>query len=62
MNFTNLLILYSLSNWLPTIVTGMGYTLQTANLIATVMQAGGPIGTFGLAWFIARKGSCRCWR
>jgi AAHS family 4-hydroxybenzoate transporter-like MFS transporter len=55
-NFTNILILYSLSNWLPTIVTGMGYTLQTANLIATVMQAGGLIGTFGLAWVIPRWG------
>jgi AAHS family 4-hydroxybenzoate transporter-like MFS transporter len=55
-NFTNILILYSLSNWLPTIVTGMGYTLQTANLIATVMQGGGLIGTFGLAWIIARWG------
>ncbi len=55
-NFTNILILYSLSNWLPTIVTGMGYNLQTANLIATVMQGGGLIGTFGLAWLIARMG------
>ena len=55
-NFTNILILYSLSNWLPTIVTGMGYTLQTANLIATIMQGGGLIGTFGLAWLIAKKG------
>ena len=55
-NFTNILILYSLSNWLPTIVTGMGYSLQTANLIATVLQAGGLIGTFGLAWVIARWG------
>jgi len=55
-NFTNILILYSLSNWLPTIVTGMGYNLQTANLVATVMQAGGLIGTFGLAWVIARWG------
>jgi len=55
-NFTNILILYSLSNWLPTIVTGMGYTTQTANLIGTVMQGGGLIGTFGLAWLIAKKG------
>ena len=55
-NFTNILILYSLSNWLPTIVTGMGYTVQTANLIGTVMQGGGLIGTFGLAWLIAKKG------
>jgi AAHS family 4-hydroxybenzoate transporter-like MFS transporter len=55
-NFTNILILYSLSNWLPTIVTGMGYTLQTANLIGTILQLGGLIGTFGLAWVIARAG------
>src|SRR4029453_15243906 len=55
-NFTNILILYSLSNWLPTIVTGMGYTVQTANMIGTVMQGGGLIGTFGLAWLIAKKG------
>ena len=55
-NFTNILILYSLSNWLPTIVTGMGYNLQTANFVATVLQAGGLIGTFGLAWVIARWG------
>jgi MFS transporter, AAHS family, 4-hydroxybenzoate transporter len=55
-NFTNILILYSLSNWLPTIVTGMGYSVQMANLIGTVMQGGGLIGTFGLAWLIARKG------
>jgi len=55
-NFTNILILYSLSNWLPTIVTGMGYNLQTANFIATVLQGGGLIGTFGLAWVIARWG------
>jgi AAHS family 4-hydroxybenzoate transporter-like MFS transporter len=55
-NFTNILILYSLSNWLPTIVTGMGYSVQTANLIGTVMQGGGLIGTFGLAWLIAKNG------
>ena len=55
-NFTNILIIYSLSNWLPTIVMGMGYTLQTANLVGTLMQAGGLIGTFGLAWLIARHG------
>ena len=55
-NFTNILIIYSLSNWLPTIVMGMGYTLQTANLVGTLMQVGGFIGTFGLAWLIARNG------
>ena len=55
-NFTNILVLYSLSNWLPTIVTSMGYDTQTAVLVGTLLQVGGTIGTFGLAWLIARKG------
>src|SRR5690606_11956477 len=32
-NFMNLLNLYSLANWLPTVVTGMGYPTQTAVLV-----------------------------
>jgi AAHS family 4-hydroxybenzoate transporter-like MFS transporter len=55
-NFTNILVLYSLSNWLPTIVTSMGYDTQTAVLVGTLLQVGGTIGTFGLAWLIARRG------
>jgi len=55
-NFMNITILYSLSNWLPTVVTGMGYPTQTAVLVGTVLQVGGTIGTFGLAWLIARRG------
>jgi AAHS family 4-hydroxybenzoate transporter-like MFS transporter len=55
-NFMNILMLYSLSNWLPTLVTGMGYDQQTAVLVGTLLQVGGTIGTFGLAWIIARRG------
>jgi len=55
-NFMNILMLYSLSNWLPTLVTGMGYDQQTSVLVATLLQVGGTIGTFGLAWVIARRG------
>ena len=55
-NFMNILMLYSLSNWLPTLVTGMGYNQQTAVLVGTLLQVGGTIGTFGLAWLIARRG------
>jgi AAHS family 4-hydroxybenzoate transporter-like MFS transporter len=55
-NFMNLLNLYSLANWLPTVVTGMGYQTQTAVLVGTILQVGGTIGTFGLAWMIARGG------
>ena len=55
-NFMNLLNLYSLSNWLPTVVIGMGYTQRTAVIVGAIMQTGGTIGTYGLAWLIARKG------
>ncbi len=52
----NLLNLYALSNWLATVVTGMGYPQRTAVLVSTILQVGGTIGTFGLAWTIARVG------
>jgi AAHS family 4-hydroxybenzoate transporter-like MFS transporter len=55
-NFMNLLSLYTLAGWLPTVLTGIGYTTQTAVLVGTVLQVGGTIGTFGLAWLIARAG------
>jgi MFS transporter, AAHS family, 4-hydroxybenzoate transporter len=55
-NFMNLLTLYSLANWLPTVVAAMGYTTPTAVLVGTILQVGGTIGTFGLAWLIARRG------
>lgn len=58
-NFMNLLNLYSLSNWLPTVVNGMGYDQNTAVLVGTVLQVGGTIGTFGLAWLIGRAGFTR---
>jgi len=55
-NFMNLLNLYSLANWLPTVVAGMGYDTRTAVLVGTILQVGGLIGTFGLAWLISRGG------
>ncbi len=55
-NFMNLLNLYSLASWLPTVVTNAGYPQQTAVLVGTILQVGGTIGTFGLAWLVARRG------
>jgi AAHS family 4-hydroxybenzoate transporter-like MFS transporter len=55
-NFMNLLILYSVTSWLPLLIAGMGYATQTAVLMGAVLQTGGTIGTFGLAWLIARSG------
>ena len=55
-NFMNLLVLYSVSNWLPTVVTAMGYDAQIAVWMGLWLQVGGTIGAFGLAWLIARGG------
>jgi AAHS family 4-hydroxybenzoate transporter-like MFS transporter len=56
-NFTNILVLYSLSGWLPLIFQNlMGYERSTAVLLGTVVQIGGTIGAFGLAWLITRSG------
>ena len=58
-NFMNLLNLYSVSSWLPTVVNGMGYDQNTAVLVGTVVWVGGTIGTFGLARAISRRGFTR---
>jgi AAHS family 4-hydroxybenzoate transporter-like MFS transporter len=55
-NFMNLIVLYSVSSWLPTVVMEMGYETRTAVLVGAILQTGGTIGTFGLAWLIARRG------
>jgi len=55
-NFMNLLNLYSLSSWLPTVARDAGHSTSTAVLVGTVLQVGGTIGTFGLAWLVARRG------
>jgi MFS transporter, AAHS family, 4-hydroxybenzoate transporter len=53
-NFMNLLNLYSLASWLPTVVRDLGYSTSTAVLAGTLLQVGGAIGTIGLAWLISR--------
>jgi len=58
-NFMNLLNLYSLASWLPTVVRDAGYSTQTAVLVGTILQVGGTLGTFGLAWLVARGGFVR---
>jgi AAHS family 4-hydroxybenzoate transporter-like MFS transporter len=56
-NFTNILVLYSLSGWLPLIFQNlMGYERSTAIWLSTVVQIGGTVGAFGLAWLITRTG------
>ena len=55
-NFTNLVNLYFLAGWLTSVMATMGYDQGTAVLVGTTLQVGGTIGTFGLAWLIARWG------
>jgi AAHS family 4-hydroxybenzoate transporter-like MFS transporter len=55
-NFMNLLNLYSLASWLPTVIANAGYPTSTAVLAGATLQVGGAFGTFGLAWLIARRG------
>jgi AAHS family 4-hydroxybenzoate transporter-like MFS transporter len=54
--FMNLFNLYSLSNWLPTVVRSAGYPTSTAVLVGTMLQVGGLISPFLMAWLILRKG------
>ncbi len=55
-NFMNLLNLYFLSSWIPTLVTGMGYPIRQAVLVATALQAGGVLGAMLLGSFVPRLG------
>lgn len=55
-NFMNLLNLYFLSNWLPTIVKSIGLPISTAVLIGTTLQLGGVAGTLAMGPAIDRIG------
>jgi AAHS family 4-hydroxybenzoate transporter-like MFS transporter len=55
-NFMNTLIVYSLSNWVPTVVRESGYTNSQALWVGTFLQIGGTIGTLVFAWMIPRLG------
>jgi AAHS family 4-hydroxybenzoate transporter-like MFS transporter len=55
-NFMNLLNLYFLSNWLPTLIRDAGHATTHAVLAGTTLQVGGAIGTLALGWIIDRRG------
>lgn len=58
-SFMNLIDLYFLSNWLPTVMRDAGYSPGTAVIVGTVLQTGGVVGTLLLGWFIERFGFVR---
>jgi len=58
-NFMNLLNLFFLANWLPTIATEAGYSGGTAVLVGTLLQVGGVVGTVAMGPLIDRIGFYR---
>jgi AAHS family 4-hydroxybenzoate transporter-like MFS transporter len=58
-NFMNLVNLYFLSQWLPSIFADLGFSPANAIWIGTTLQIGGVIGTLVLGWLILRVGYIR---
>jgi AAHS family 4-hydroxybenzoate transporter-like MFS transporter len=52
----NLLNVFLLASWLPTVVKAAGYSASTAVLVGTTLQVGALIGTVVLGWLIERLG------
>jgi AAHS family 4-hydroxybenzoate transporter-like MFS transporter len=55
-SFLNLIALYFLSNWLPTLAKLAGLSLETAVLVGTTLQVGGTLGTILMGQWIDRHG------
>lgn len=55
-NFMNLLNLYFLASWLPTVANQAGYGIGTSVLVGTMEQIAGMIGGFTLGFFETRFG------
>ena len=55
-NFMNLLNVFLLASWLPTVMKAAGYSTSTAVLVGTTLQVGAMIGTVVLGWLIEKHG------
>src|SRR3984885_10892805 len=55
-NFMNLLNLYFLASWLPTVANQSGYGMGTSVLVGTMEQLAGMIGGFTLGFLVQRFG------
>jgi MFS transporter, AAHS family, 4-hydroxybenzoate transporter len=58
-NFANLLNLFFLANWLPTIISGSGYSGGIGIALGIMLQVGGVGGTVGMGFLIDRLGFYR---
>src|SRR5262249_46089043 len=52
--FMNLLVLFFLNTWLPTLMNDAGIKVETAILITTLFQLAGTIGAIFLGWMFDR--------
>ncbi len=55
-NFMNLLNLYFLASWLPTVANQAGYGIGTSVLVGTMEQLAGMVGGFTLGFLLQRFG------
>ena len=53
-NFMNLLNLYFLASWLPTVANQAGYGIRTSVLVGTMEQIAGMVGGFTLGFLVQR--------
>lgn len=49
-----LLIYYTLTSWMPTMIHDAGFTLRQASLMSALFPAGGMIGALGCGWLMDR--------
>ena len=52
--FMSLLIVYLLTNWLPTLFKDAGFPLAKAALVAAMYQVGGTVGAIVIGWLMDR--------
>ncbi|MGI4718175.1 MAG: MFS transporter [Janthinobacterium lividum] len=52
--FMSLLIVYLLTNWLPTLFKDAGFPLAKAALVAAMYQVGGTVGAIVIGWMMDR--------
>lgn len=55
--FMNLMVLYTLSNWAPTIITGSGLPMSTANSAVSFYQLAGVVGALLISFLCDKIGS-----
>ncbi|WP_239690862.1 MFS transporter [Chromobacterium sphagni] len=56
LSFLNLIVLYFLSNWMPSLLRAQGLTMRHALLAGSMLQLGGVLGTLSMGFWIDRDG------